>query len=116
MAAARELRKEGQQVNGVDDLVRAINSARSAGLSGASFEAAQAKLRELTGVLGLTLELPATAVADGGAEPFIAILVDLRTQLRAAKQWALADQVRNQLAEHGVTLEDTPNGTTWKWG
>ncbi|CAA9294547.1 MAG: Cysteinyl-tRNA synthetase, partial [uncultured Chloroflexia bacterium] len=37
------------------DLVRAINTARDAGLAGPPFEAAQAKLRELTSILGLTL-------------------------------------------------------------
>ncbi len=98
------------------DLVRAINTARTAGLAGASFDAAQSKLRELSGVLGLTLVETATTTTANEAAPFIELLVQLRTQLRTAKQWALADQVRKELAEQGVTLEDTPNGTTWKWG
>ncbi|HZB94766.1 MAG TPA: cysteine--tRNA ligase [Herpetosiphonaceae bacterium] len=96
------------------ELVRAINTARDAGTAGASFEAAQATLRELAGVLGLTLEEPA---AMGGAEatPFIELLVRTRAQLRAAKQWALADQLRKELGELGVILEDSPTGTTWRW-
>ncbi len=96
------------------ELVRAINTARDAGTAGASFEAAQATLTELAGVLGLTLEEPA---ATGGAEaaPFIELLVRTRAQLRAAKQWALADQLRKELGELGVILEDSPTGTTWRW-
>ncbi len=44
----------------------------------------------------------------------IELLVRLRAQVRAAKQFALADQVRQALAELGIVLEDTPTGTTWK--
>jgi cysteinyl-tRNA synthetase len=96
------------------ELVRAINTARDAGTAGSSFEAAQATLRELAGILGLTLE---EAAAVGGAEatPFIDLLIRTRAQLRAAKQWALADQLRKELGELGVILEDSPTGTTWRW-
>jgi cysteinyl-tRNA synthetase len=63
-------------------------------------------------VLGLRLE----AAPAGGQEaaPFIDLLVELRTELRKAKQYALADSVRTRLAELGVVLEDGPQGTRWK--
>ncbi len=41
-------------------------------------------------------------------------LISLRKDLRSAKQFDLADKVREQLAELGVTLEDTKQGTIWK--
>ena len=94
------------------DLVRAINTARDAGAGGAPFHAAQATLRELTGVLGLTLAVPSSTAQQ--AAPFIDLLVDVRAELRKARQFALADILRNRLAELGVTLEDTPQGTRWK--
>jgi cysteinyl-tRNA synthetase len=94
------------------DLVRAINTARDAGLSGAEFTSGQATLRELAGVLGLRLELPAQAATD--AAPFIELLIELRADLRKAKQWQLADQVRDKLTALGVTLEDGPGGTTYE--
>jgi len=34
--------------------------------------------------------------------------------LRKAKQYALADTVRNRLTDLGVVLEDGPQGTRWK--
>ena len=94
------------------ELVRGINVARDAGVGGEPFAAAQAALRELAGVLGLRLE----AAPAGGQEaaPFIDLLVELRTELRKAKQYALADSVRTRLAELGVVLEDGPQGTRWK--
>ncbi len=46
--------------------------------------------------------------------PLVELLIQLRVQLRAAKQFALADSVREQLGARGITLEDTPNGTQWK--
>jgi cysteinyl-tRNA synthetase len=62
-------------------------------------------------VLGLTMQGPAGPTE---AEPFVALLAEVRSDLRAAKQWALADKIRNRLSQLGVALEDGPEGTTWK--
>ncbi len=92
-------------------LVKAINTARDAGVGGDPFTQAQGTLRELASVLGLVL---AEKQAEGEtADPFIQMLVDLRAELRQAKQWALADAVRDRLQEHGIVLEDGPQGTSW---
>ena len=48
------------------------------------------------------------------AAPFVEVLVQVRTHLRAAKQWALADEIRQRLAELGIVLEDGPTETTWR--
>ena len=90
------------------DLAHEINRARDEGRAVAE---AQAMLRELAGVLGLTLRERETA---GGAEPFIDLLVQLRNDLRAAKQFQLADSVRQRLADLGITLEDSAEGTRWR--
>ncbi|MBE6448702.1 MAG: cysteine--tRNA ligase [Alphaproteobacteria bacterium] len=37
-----------------------------------------------------------------------------RAAAKKAKNYALADQIRNELKEQGILLEDTPQGTTWK--
>ena len=42
------------------------------------------------------------------------VLVETRAELRSAKQYDLADRIRNRLAELGFALEDTPRGTEWK--
>ena len=94
------------------ELVRSINVARDVGVSGASFESAQTELRTLCGVLGLTLEAGPSKVAE--AAPFIELLIELRAELRKAKQYQLSDMVRNRLSDLGVTLEDSAQGTRWK--
>jgi cysteinyl-tRNA synthetase len=91
-------------------LVRAINAARDAGAGGAPFAAAVLTLERLLRLLGLDLAAPRL---EADAEPFVRLLVNLRADLRAQKQWALADGVRQQLLELGVALEDGPGGTTW---
>ncbi len=93
-------------------LVRAINTARDAGVGGESFAQAQATFLELTHTLGLELK---EEVKAADAEPFIETLVAVRSELRKQKQWALADRIRDRLAELGVVLEDSPQGTTWRW-
>lgn len=95
------------------ELVKAINTARDAGVAGEPFEEAQQTLLTLTGVLGFDLESGATA-GQAEAQPFIELLINVRSELRAAKQWRLADKIRDDLAELGVILEDTPTGTEWR--
>ena len=96
------------------DLVRGINLARDAGLKQASLTQAQVLLRELAeDVFGLRLERPETEGAQ--AAPFVDLLIELRSQLRDEKLWALSDQLRDQLAELGVILEDSKDGTFWRW-
>ena len=91
------------------DLAREINRAREAGQA---IERAQATLRELSGVLGLTLSEPAQAEA-AAVEPLIDLLIETRQELRAARQWALADRIRDGLRRVGYVLEDTADGTVW---
>ncbi|NJP07754.1 MAG: cysteine--tRNA ligase, partial [Chloroflexaceae bacterium] len=93
------------------ELVRAINTARDAGVSGDVFEQAQATLRELAGVLGLSLE--STEDGQPEAAPFIDLLLEVRMALRKARQYELADMIRQRLSDLGITLEDTPQGTRW---
>ncbi len=99
------------------ELVTAINTARAAGVTGDEFDAAQGKLADLAGVLGFGLREGYGAMAGAGeqaeATPFIDLLVELRTEARESKDWALADRIRDALAERGVQLEDTPTGTEW---
>ncbi|HEY7268968.1 MAG TPA: hypothetical protein VH951_04000, partial [Dehalococcoidia bacterium] len=51
--------------------------------------------------------------ADSLEEPLLDLLVQLRSDLRKEKQFALADKTRDALAEMGVEIGDTPQGTTW---
>jgi cysteinyl-tRNA synthetase len=91
------------------ELAREINRERDAGRNVAG---AIATLRELAGVLGLRLEAAAgDAIA---AAPFIELLIELRKELREAKQYALADRIRNGLGELDIVLEDGAMGTTWR--
>jgi cysteinyl-tRNA synthetase len=94
------------------DLVRAINTARDAGIGGAPFLEAQGVLRELAGTLGLRLT-PAVRGSQDIA-PFVELLIEMRSALRQARQFALADRIRARLVELGITLEDGASGTRWK--
>ncbi|MFQ6020077.1 MAG: DALR domain-containing protein, partial [Dehalococcoidia bacterium] len=90
------------------DLAREINRGRD---EGSRIEGAQATLRELAAILGLTLEETEAGLA---AQPFIDLLVELRNDLRANKLYDLADRLRARLAELGIALEDEDEGTRWR--
>jgi cysteinyl-tRNA synthetase len=96
------------------DLVRVINQARDAGAGTDAIKMAQEVLRELMEVLGLRPERPAEQ-QSAQAAPFIDLLIEMRRELRTQKLWALSDLVRNRLTDLGVILEDSKEGTTWKW-
>src|SRR5688572_23558115 len=96
------------------ELVKAINTARDNGATNDQLQPAQATLRELTGVLGLRLQ--EKQGSDGNADKFIDLLVEVRGEVRKQKLWQLSDLIRDQLKELGITLEDTKEGTTWRWG
>jgi hypothetical protein len=46
--------------------------------------------------------------------PYVDLLIWVRTQLRDARQWKLADRIRDRLGDLGILLEDGPDGTTWR--
>jgi len=95
------------------DLARDINRGREKGVGGEALGQAQQTLRELAGVLGFTLAEAEQAEAVA-AQPFIELLLRVRQDLRKAKQWALADKIRDELAALGVVVEDRAEGSTWK--
>ncbi|MFO1540091.1 MAG: hypothetical protein ACKOTZ_06535 [Chloroflexota bacterium] len=58
---------------------------------------------------------PADASADAAVpDAVIALLVELRTAARAAKDWKLGDRIRDALTAAAVEIHDTPEGTTWE--
>ena len=91
------------------DLAKEINKGQKAQMQ---VNKAQEALLELAGVLGLTLKQNYIVSLD--AVPFIELLIQLRDNLRKAKQWQLADEVRAGLASLGINLEDKSSSTAWK--
>jgi cysteinyl-tRNA synthetase len=82
-----------------------------------AFVAGVGTLKELTNLLGL-FEAPLGETLDQGdalSGPLMELLISLRAQLRKAKNFALADQIRDRLNEIGVRLEDRAEATTWKY-
>ena len=42
------------------------------------------------------------------------IILAIRQDARAAKNWAVADKIRDELKTAGIVVEDTPQGAVWK--
>jgi len=73
-----------------------------------------ALLREFDEFLGLDLAAASPRREARESDPRIDALVARRQQARAAKDFAEADRIRDELAAEGVVLEDTPDGPRWR--
>ena len=80
-------------------------------------------IRRTSNILGILLEKPdeyfdkkqTQVLEQKSIDPaMIAKMVEARNAARKAKDWKKADQIRNQLADMDVILEDRPEGTVWK--
>jgi cysteinyl-tRNA synthetase len=98
------------------DLANHVNRARDQG-DGAEASRLAAILKKLANVLGL-LEADPDAYLQGGAgaedNDKIEALIQQRLDARAAKNWAEADRIRDQLHAMGVELEDKDGKTIWR--
>jgi cysteinyl-tRNA synthetase len=97
------------------DLVREGNGAIAAQrMSAADALAVRGALEDFDRVLGVVSlrraedEQPPIPVDE------IERLIEERKAARQRREFALADRIRNSLAEQGVLLEDNPSGTRWK--
>jgi cysteinyl-tRNA synthetase len=85
-------------------------AAKEAG--GPESQAQAALLRELAGVLGLEPEQQPESVGAGPSEVAIEALIAQRHAAKAARDFATADRLRDQLRSDGIELIDKPGGVT----
>jgi len=71
--------------------------------------AARKTLLELSGVFGLRLDS-----VDRDLSSTVETLIRERNEARAGKDYKRSDEIRRELADLGVVLEDTKGGTTWR--
>lgn len=96
------------------DMVREINKLRE---ENKLAQAAQlgGTLKKLGGILGILQKQPMAFLQAGMTDVDMAKvqqLIDMRNAARSGKDWAAADRARQELIDIGVTVEDTPTGTT----
>ncbi|MEM9937603.1 MAG: cysteine--tRNA ligase [Pseudomonadota bacterium] len=78
--------------------------------------AARADLLAAGALLGLLTKTPAAWEQGGDSDDNARIdaLVEARNAARAAKDWAEADRLRDQLASEGIEIMDGAGGATWR--
>ncbi|MDD5956168.1 MAG: cysteine--tRNA ligase [Lachnospiraceae bacterium] len=91
------------------DLVKFANTKLDEESSGGILMAVFEKIEKLMGVLGLEFTVDRDEI-----DPQIQELIDKRQQARKEKNFALADQIRDELLSHGIELLDTREGVKWK--
>ena len=91
------------------DLAAEVNRSKSAQLAGV--------LKALGACLGLLQADPQKFLQAGAAGVDAAAIearIAARAAAKAAKNWAEADRIRNELLAQGIVLKDSASGTTWE--
>jgi len=71
-------------------------------------------LVELCGVLGLNVKDRMLGKEDFLVDDLMKLMIEIRQFAREKKDWAIADKIRDGLANIGIKLEDTREGTIWR--
>lgn len=99
------------------DFSREVNSRLNSepAASGATLAAIDDLYRRLGGwVLGIIPDELAAGGDSGLAPQLMEVLIKLRAEARARKDWATADAIRDELTRIGIALDDRPDGTLWR--
>lgn len=72
-----------------------------------------AEMCSIIGVLETKAAVAPTEAGDNKEAALVEMLIQMRQDARASKNYALADQLRNQLTAIGIVLQDTPQGVKW---
>jgi cysteinyl-tRNA synthetase len=92
-------------------LLRQVNTALDGdGISVPVRQALSEAIAEADSVLAV---LPAVTSGAGESDAEIEQLIEERAAARQTRDFARADEIRDQLSARGITLEDTPHGTIW---
>lgn len=100
-------------------MVNRINDGTDKATAG-DIEALKALFRTFLGdILGVKLDgAAATAgAAEGALKPFedaVDLLLSVRAEAKAKKDWATSDLIRNRMSEIGFDVKDTKSGWEWK--
>ena len=86
---------------------------RGAAFDAVNFKKAADAYRAMAAIIGI-FEQEEAAADDGLTDALMELIIGIRQEARAAKNWAVADKIRDGLKEAGVVLEDTPTGVRWK--
>ena len=93
----------------VFDLVKYINTTADGSRSGEYLDSLYARLQTLTDVLGIIVDKE-EEMLDADIEA----MIEKRQAARKERNFALADQIRDELLAKGIILEDTREGVKWK--
>ena len=96
-------------ISAIFEMVKFTNTNANTESSKAYVDALYAQLNNMADICGLILEKK-TEILDEEIEK----LIQERQDARKAKNFARADEIRNQLLEQGIVLEDTREGVKWK--
>jgi cysteinyl-tRNA synthetase len=108
----------------VHDVARQINVKMAQGLHDDALRSTRSSSLRLmvetfaqlgTDILGLHFGGTSTGAEHDVLENLMQVLIDLRMDARAAKNFAQADTMRKRLDDIGIILEDTKEGTKWRF-
>ena len=96
-------------ISAIFELVKFANTNTTETASKAFLEELKKRILTLTDICGLVVEKK-----DDGLDAEIEALIEERTKAKKEKNFARADEIRDELLAKGIELKDTREGVQWK--
>lgn len=69
---------------------------------------------DMAATIGIFENIEEEEIDSELVEKLMNVIISIRQDARAAKNWAVSDKIRDDLKAVGIILEDTPQGVQWK--
>ncbi|MEM2914957.1 MAG: DALR domain-containing protein, partial [Candidatus Bathyarchaeia archaeon] len=104
-------------ISAIFDVVKAVNSyvEKNGKIETSAKKEIYETFTKLLDVLGIKLEVTEQKTVQAeDIRNLMALIIEIRQELRKRGDWKTADEIRDKLQKIGFVLEDTVEGTRWK--
>jgi cysteinyl-tRNA synthetase len=71
-------------------------------------------IEDILGLTNVNANGNGSSEKDKALDKVMQMVLDMRQKAKEEKNWAVSDQIRDELSAAGVIVKDTPDGAVWE--